>query len=446
MSAPCKLTALFILTVLCTLPITYGMVVDDPLIVVNSEKVDKEYAELLMDKFYTKRTIGVNSDKEIVVNENIIYNVPAIDEFEINDGKGKLYVKFTKDGESVTYKTFEYEEELESSDEGDEVTFMGKTYRILEYESGKIVLGNTIEDFETSDEFTYDGYTIKVVASNSDSEIMVSVYKGSSRVDSLKMYPDDSCTISGSSLSLYYDEYLLSGDTPYFFFELSESLELEDGESFEDNGEFDVELDDKLITLDYNSPKSLSQNFNLLNYNVNLEDASAEDLTVFFTVTQTESYEYDMDEGTKYFGNNIFAVKIENDEDDDDDDELYLYKNNKQYSEIVDYQGSVQLVDQDDLLNASSDLILIGGPVSNKVTNTIQDKLSVEVSNDYPGEGKGVIQTITNPNNKESTILVLAGSDREGTKACVLALNQGLYSGTGTLMVELTGDNSVRVI
>ncbi|MBA2847393.1 hypothetical protein HNP88_001577 [Methanococcus maripaludis] len=446
MSAPSKLIALFILTVLCTLPISYGMVVDDPLIVVNSEKVDKSYAELLMDKYYTKRTIEVNSDNEIVVNENIIYNVPAIDEFEINDGKGNLLVEFTKSGETVTYKNFEYEEEIESDDEGDEVTFMGKTYRVLEYESGKIVLGNTIEDFETSDEFNYEGYTIKVVASNSDGEIMVSVYKGNDRVDNLKMYPDDSCMISGSSLSLYYDEYLTSGDTPYFFFELSDSLELEDGESFEDNGEFDVEIDGKKITLDYDSPKSLSKNFELLNYNVELTDVSSEDLTVFFTVTQTESYEYDMDEGTKYFGNNIFAVKLDNDEENDWDDELYLYKNNKKYDKIVDYQGSVQLVDQDELLSASSDLILIGGPVSNKVTESIQNSLSVEVTNDYPGEGKGVIQTITNPNNAESTILVLAGSDRDGTKACVLALNQGLYSGSGNLVVKLTGEDSVSVI
>jgi hypothetical protein len=252
--------------------------------------------------------------------------------------------------------------------------------------------------------------------------------------------------ISGSSLSLYYDEYLTSGDTPYFFFELSDSLELEDGESFEDNGEFDVEIDGKKITLDYDSPKSLSKNFELLNYNVELTDVSSEDLTVFFTVTQTESYEYDMDEGTKYFGNNIFAVKLDNDEENDWDDELYLYKNNKKYDKIVDYQGSVQLVDQDELLSASSDLILIGGPVSNKVTENIQNSLSVEVTNDYPGEGKGVIQTITNPNNAESTILVLAGSDREGTKACVLALNQGLYSGSGNLVVKLTGDDSVSVI
>jgi len=71
MSAPTKLIALFVLAALCTIPITYGMVVDDPLIVVNSEKVDKEYAELLMDKYYSKRTLEINSDNEIVVTENI---------------------------------------------------------------------------------------------------------------------------------------------------------------------------------------------------------------------------------------------------------------------------------------------------------------------------------------------------------------------------------------
>lgn len=447
MSASSKLIALFVLTALCTLPVTYGMVVDDPLIVVNSGKIDKEYAELLMDKYYTKRTLEVNSDKEIVVTENIIYNVPAIDEFKINDGKGKLLVEFTKSGEIVTYKTFEYEEDLESDDEGDEVTFLGKTYKIIEYDlDKKIVLGNKVEDIETTEEFTYDNYKFKVIGKDSTGEILVSVYEGSDRIENVKMYPDDSYFVDGSTVSIYYDEYLESGDKPYFFFEIYNSLELEDGETISGYSNFDTELDGTKITLEYDSPKSLSKNFELLNYDVGLTDISAEDLTVFFTVTQTESYEYDMDEGTKYFGNNIFAVKLENDEDDDWDDELYLYKNNKKYDKIVDYQGSVQLVDQDELLSSSSDLILIGGPVSNKVTESIQNSLSVEVTNDYPGEGKGVIQTITNPNNADSKILVLAGSDRDGTKACVLALNQGLYSGSGNLVVKLTGDDSVSVI
>jgi len=447
MSAPTKLIALFVLAALCTIPITYGMVVDDPLIVVNSEKVDKEYAELLMDKYYSKRTLEINSDNEIVVTENIIYNVPALDEFEINDGKGNLLVEFTKSGETVTYKNFEYEEELESDDEGDEVTFMGKTYKLIEYdEDEKIVLGNKVEDTETTEEFSYDAFTFKIIGMDSTGQILVSVYEGSDRIENVKMYPDDTYFVSGSKISIYYDEYMESGDTPYFFFEIYDSLEIEDGETISGYSNIDTDLDGKRINLEYESPKSLSQNFELLNYKVELTDVSDEDLTVFFTVTQNLNYEFDMDEGTKYFGNNIFAVKIENDEDDDSDDESYLYKNNKKYSEIVDYQGSVQLVDQDELLSASSDLILIGGPVSNKVTESIQNSLSVEVTNDYPGEGKGIIQTITNPNNDESTILVLAGSDRDGTKACVLALNQGLYSGSGNLVVKLTGDDSVSVI
>ncbi|MBB6067244.1 S-layer protein [Methanococcus maripaludis] len=448
MSAPSKLIALFILTVLCTLPISYGMVVDNPLIVVNSEKVDKEYAELLMDNYYSKRTLSVNSDNEIVVTENIIYNVPALDEFEINDGKGKLLVEFTKSGESVTYKSIEYEEEIESSDTDDEITFLGKTYKVIEYNPDeKIVLGNKVEEIETTDQFSYGEYTFKMVGMDSDSgEVLISVYEGDDRIENVKMYPDDTRSIDGSTISIYYDEYLENGDTPYFFFDIYDSLELEDGESVNYNGEFDVELDGKKINLDYDSPKSLSQNFEILNYKVSLDGVSDTDSTVYFTVIQSEDYEYEMDEGTEYFGNNIFALKIENDEDEDYDDELYLYKNNKKYDKIVDYQGSVQIIDQDELLSASSDLILIGGPVSNKVTESIQNSLSVEITNDYPGEGKGVIQTITNPNNAESTILVLAGSDREGTKACVLALNQGLYSGTGALTVKLTGEDSVSVI
>ncbi|MBB6401349.1 hypothetical protein HNP92_000634 [Methanococcus maripaludis] len=447
MSAPSKLIALFILTVLCTLPISYGMVVDDPLIVVNSEKVDKTYAELLMDNYYSKRTLVVNSDNEIVVNEHIIYNVPAIDEFEINDNRGLLHIKFDKEGQNVVYKDVNYEEELESDDEGDMVSFMGKTYALMDYETDeKIKLGNWIEDLSTTGEFEYDGIKLNVLAKNGDSELIIEVYNGGERIDTIKLYRGDYAEIKNSKYSLYYDDYLESGDTPYFFFKMYESYDLEDGEYFKNTDNLKIKLDGKKILLDFKNPESLPRTFEMLNYVISVSSFDESNVMVCFSVQRSNSYELDMDEGTKYFGNNIFAVKIENDEDEDYDDELYLYKNNKKYDKIVDYQGSVQLVDQDELLSASSDLILIGGPVSNKVTESIQNSLSVEVTNDYPGEGKGVIQTITNPNNAESTILVLAGSDRDGTKACVLALNQGLYSGSGNLVVKLTGEDSVSAI
>jgi hypothetical protein len=426
------------------MPITYGIAVDNPLIVVNSGKVDKEYAELLMNEYYTKRTVEVNSNKDLVFTENIIYNVPAIEEFEIQDGKGKLLVEFTRSGDSITYKTFEYEEELESRNKDDEVTFMGKTYKLIDYNSGsRIVLGNKVKDIETTGEFTYEDYKFTIIGRNSNSELLMSVHKGNTRVENVKIFLKDRYTVKDSEISIYYDEYLESGKTPYFFFEIYDSIELKNRENYDSNGEFRVTLDGKRINLDYRSPRTLSKDFKLLNYDIKVSEISNSDSTVFFTVKRNANYILDMKEGTKYLGNNIFAVKIEK---SNSDDELYLYKNGKRYEKIVDYQGSVQVIDQDELLSASSDLILIGGPVSNKVTESIQNSLKIKVTNDNPGPKRGVIQKIVNPKNKDSTILVLAGSDREGTKACVLALNQGLYNGQDNIIVELTGDNSVRII
>ncbi|ACS91035.1 hypothetical protein [Thermococcus sibiricus] len=59
---------------------------------------------------------------------------------------------------------------------------------------------------------------------------------------------------------------------------------------------------------------------------------------------------------------------------------------------------------------------LIGGPVANSITNEYMSRFPVEVTNEYPGKGKGVIEaTIIDG----KIYLLVAGSDRWGTKAGV---------------------------
>ncbi|MBW9222160.1 S-layer protein [Methanothermococcus sp. SCGC AD-155-C09] len=67
-------------------------------------------------------------------------------------------------------------------------------------------------------------------------------------------------------------------------------------------------------------------------------------------------------------------------------------------------------------LEIKEDCILIGGPVANPIVNKYLQVFPVKVSNEYPGKNKGVIQT---QKINGHMVILLAGSDRWGTKAAV---------------------------
>ena len=67
-------------------------------------------------------------------------------------------------------------------------------------------------------------------------------------------------------------------------------------------------------------------------------------------------------------------------------------------------------------LEIKEDTILVGGPVANPLTNKYTWTFKVKITNDNPGTNKGVIQKqLINGH----TVILLAGSDRYGTKAAV---------------------------
>lgn len=83
-------------------------------------------------------------------------------------------------------------------------------------------------------------------------------------------------------------------------------------------------------------------------------------------------------------------------------------------------------------------LILIGGPIVNKVTAEVNSKLPVffdkknhwtitsSISgNTYPSAESGLIVKTKNPFNKEKKILVLAGKRYSGTRAAIIAFLEG---------------------
>ncbi|HIQ32435.1 MAG TPA: S-layer protein, partial [Methanothermococcus okinawensis] len=62
------------------------------------------------------------------------------------------------------------------------------------------------------------------------------------------------------------------------------------------------------------------------------------------------------------------------------------------------------------------DCILVGGPVANPTVRKYRAAFPVRVTNEYPGKHRGVIQVIKIDGH---TVVLLAGSDRWGTKAAV---------------------------
>ncbi|MBP2172159.1 S-layer protein [Methanococcus voltae] len=440
-----KYMAVLVLAIMVMAPISMGYSLNSPLIVVNKDKVDADYANMLLDSYYSKRELSVTDDKKLKVLETLIYFVPAIDEFELTDNTERLEVSFKREGSNVIYKDVEYKETLESDDIGDEVSFMGSSYTVLESDRDKIVLGNLIEDTSCSDSFTVDDITVKLLAF-SKGELMVDVLRNGKRVDNFKLFQDDVRKVKGEEIALKYDDLLEADDKKVFFFNVYRSYEFVKGDDLEGYDDVRVDIDGKTIELEHRNADELPKNFNFLNYNIELADVGSNTSETFFKIVKNADYTIDLEEGSRSFGNNVFAVKIENDKEDDWDDQIFLYKNNKLQEKVVDFQGSVNIIDQDELLMSSADLILVGGPVANQATAKIQNGLIFKVSNENPGENKGIIQKVTNPFNKNSEILVLAGSDKLGTKACVLAMKKGLYNGESTMTVEYVNDNTVKVL
>lgn len=89
-------------------------------------------------------------------------------------------------------------------------------------------------------------------------------------------------------------------------------------------------------------------------------------------------------------------------------------------------------VREDDL---SNNLILIGGPVVNKIVEKVNSKLPIRFENgnikseisseSYPQDECGLIVKAKNPFNREKYILVVAGKRFSGTRAAIIAFLKG---------------------
>ena len=88
----------------------------------------------------------------------------------------------------------------------------------------------------------------------------------------------------------------------------------------------------------------------------------------------------------------------------------------------------------------NSNLIILGGPVTNKLTFQINEHLPIKFipeggrwiikstlsGKEYLDDSIGVIQKITHPNFKDKSILLIAGNRSSGTKAAILSFLKNL--------------------
>ena len=89
----------------------------------------------------------------------------------------------------------------------------------------------------------------------------------------------------------------------------------------------------------------------------------------------------------------------------------------------------------------NSNLIIIGGPITNKLMSEFNDKLPIKFENGnirstitnetYPQDECGIIVKIKNPLNKDKSIMVVAGKRFAGTRAAIIAFLKHFKKITG---------------
>ena len=150
---------------------------NNPLVVVNKDSPDAPYAKLIMDELYLHKKIQVVDDK-ITINENIHYNIPANNSFEIENSGERLYVEFKRDKDTINGIKYHKVEYIEKLDGNDEILFLGKSYKILKHTNDEIVLTDEVKNISTNNSFEYKNYKVILKAVSFDgSELLLDILK-----------------------------------------------------------------------------------------------------------------------------------------------------------------------------------------------------------------------------------------------------------------------------
>ena len=423
-----------LVSIVCMLTMSSVIGLNNPLIIADENSPDIDYAKILMNKVYSHRDITVVDNDTINISESIFYDIPAVGEFSVKNGAEGLRIKFENDENRTKYNKVEYIEKLDLS--GNNINFMGKSYKIIKRTDDEIILTDKVENITTNESFEYKNYKIVIKARTfDDNELSVDVLKDGNLLEgNVRLDKGNLVHIVNSDISLCYEDLSKSRGKPLFSLKVYDSIRLVDNEDFELNNSYNIDIDDNEISLEYKNPENLKDDFNIFNYNIKLININ--NGVANFKIYYKNNYQIKKEDidGTECIGNNIFVVKK--------NDKLYVYKDGKEVNKTTEYIGSKIILD-DDILKSDGDLVLIGGPVSNNITKKINGKLTVPITNENPGKNTGIIQKIKNPYNPNYYVYVLAGSDRYGTKACVLALLNGLYKDEDIITVKLENNKPI---
>ena len=82
-------------------------------------------------------------------------------------------------------------------------------------------------------------------------------------------------------------------------------------------------------------------------------------------------------------------------------------------------------------------LIIVGTPNSNKILEEVYNMTdATRVTDEYPGENRGVLEILRNPWNEEKAMLLVEGSDEWGVKAVSMELEQILELNKASVVME----------
>ncbi|MCQ6254817.1 hypothetical protein [Methanocaldococcus sp.] len=394
------------------LSLTYSLPTE-PLIFVNKSTVDYQNAKILLDNFYSSRTINVSGNNITLKIKDIEY-IPAKNTLIIKENDRELIIKFTKNNKEIKYNdiTYKYYNNFEK---GKEINFFNKNY-IVENVSPKYITlkeKNSEKEIITNGSFEYNGYKIilKMVSLNYNT-LYINIYKNGTLLESPKLVKGVWYYLKNENLGILYKNY----SNKKYVFDIVNIIKIEKDKDFPLNNSFVVEdIDSNKLVLKYKYPNNLSKNICIFNYKI-IPEMIYKNYVLFKVIKRYCKTLNIKDKDIVYIGEGFYTIKVNG------STQLY-YKGHKIKNNEKVYINTLSMLDTNNILNINKDIILVGGPKVNKFVKYLESKslLLVNITNNYPGNNIGIIQKIKNPYNKNYNIYILAGSNRYGTKAAILA-------------------------
>ena len=421
-----SLITFLVLPLIYPLPVLYT----PTLVVANWDSPDGEYAKMIMDNYYLKRKVEVLNDSEVSVFERRIVYIPLYsNNFSLRGNNNVLYVEYNIEGDEFKYKKIVYRLKIT---EENEVDLLGTKYKVLNRSKDRIVLCSSSERITTNHSFNFGDYRIVLKLVSLDNKLLiVDIYKDNKTIgNDIKLKKDVIHNLG--DIALLYE----GGDGRRYTITVYNVTILEDNNDFILNRNFTLSLSESRVDLVYKNPEDVRGTLSIFNYYIEMVNDTPLKCIV---VTYIDNYTVSLtDVGTVDLGGGVFLIK--------NNSEVFIFKDGKIYNRsLIEYYIPNILLEDESLLKVDCNIVLVGGPEANRLTREISRYLKVPITNEYPGRYTGVIQTIKNPYNPNYSIIVVAGSDRWGTKASVMALIDGMYREGDITYVEWV-NNTYRIL